>query len=172
MVTGDLAPGVVSYDDRLPYDTSDHLDMVFTVELGAWSPRSAVYAAAVEAAESTGSRIPSAQQVYAALRARGFTEAKRRGIVGFRDLRVPDRLIGADRPTPAGTASAYKNRGERTHAAREAAFAARLSTRNRRAIDGDPSNPATYRPPLSPWFARPLTPFELKMLKIDLGYRR
>ncbi|GAA2851806.1 hypothetical protein [Microbacterium arabinogalactanolyticum] len=123
-----LTPGIVSHDDdRLPYDLSDDFEMVFTVERGGFAPRTAVYALAVEAAESTGSRIPSPSQVYAALRARGFREGRKHpGTRGFHDLTVPDRLLGVPRVQPDGTASAYKNRGERTPEAREAARMARV----------------------------------------------
>ena len=140
------------------YDRSHDFDMVFEVTPGAWSPRPAVYAQAVEAAENTGSLIPSPQQVYRALALRGFATTKRRGIVGFRDLAVPTRLLDAPRLTREGTASAYRNRGDRSPEAIAAAASRRTHKRLAYLIAGDPTHPDPTRPlrsDLSPWFIQP-----------------
>jgi hypothetical protein len=131
---------------RLPFDLSGDLEMVFTVDVAAWSPRKLVYAAAVESAEATGSRMPSPTEVYSALRARGFREAKRRGVWGFKGIRVSGR---ADEPRvmPAGTASAYYHRNERTERARSAKYVARAFNK----LGGNNA------PSASPWFETPWT---------------
>ncbi|MFS6529133.1 hypothetical protein V8Z69_18300 [Microbacterium aurugineum] len=135
------------------YDRSHDFDMVFEVTPGAWSPRPAVYAQAVQAAESTGSLVPSPQQVYRALALRGFTTSKRRGIIGFRDLSAP-----TDSPAPSaprtGTASAYRNRGDRSPEAIAAAAQRRTLKRLRYLREGDPErpDPKPLRADLSPWF--------------------
>jgi len=118
---------------------SGDLDMVFNLDPEAWSPRKLVYAQAVQAAEGTGSRIPSPTEVYAALRDRRFHESKRRGVWGFNGIRT----FGdpkAPRVKPAGTASAYYHRDERTEAARSAMYATRLS------------GEWQAGPTMSPWF--------------------
>lgn len=138
-------PALDDQGRRVPYDVSDDFDMVFTVDLDAWAPRPALYRLAVEAADATGSRVPSPQEVYAALRARGFPESKRRGVWGFKGLSVPAD-VPTDRPVPRnGTAAAYYRRHDRSDAAREAVFAARAI----RSLGGSPE------PAPSPWYIKP-----------------
>jgi hypothetical protein len=135
--------------------TSDYLDMVFHLDPTAWSPRKLVYRDAVEFAESTGSRIPSPTDVYAALRARRFREAKRRGVWGF----VGIRTYGpADEPRvkPAGTASAYFHRHERTYEAREAMYTTRQFNKLANSMPG-PTDPS-----FTPWFEKRWTADELR----------
>jgi len=127
----------------------------FVVDPEGWASRTALYRTAVAASEATGSRVPSQRQVYAALRARGFAESKRRGVWGFKGLRADDQA-GTGRLVPAGTAASYYRRGDRTDAAREAVHAARVQRwldRDRATENGEPR--AT---PLSPWYAEPMTP--------------
>jgi hypothetical protein len=161
----DLYPFVDDQDRRVPYNVYGDFHVVFDIDLDAWAPRSALYRQAVAAAESTGSRVPSPQQVYAALRLRGFPEAKRRGVWGFKGLRVGE-LAEVGRFVPSGTAAAYYRRGDRSEVAREAVFAARL----RRVFERERArDAAAYGLPeerervmgsreLSPWFEKPMTP--------------
>lgn len=145
-------PTYLTDDERLRgLDLSGDFEKVFEVELDGWASRTALYRVAVGAAESTGSRVPSPQQVYAALRARGFAEAKRRGVWGFRHLRVGEHAE-AGRLVPAGTAAAYYRRAERTDEARESVFNARL--RRRLAADSG----GALAPKLSPWLESPISP--------------
>lgn len=127
----------------------------FRVDPEGWASRTALYRQAVDAAETTGSRVPSPQQVYAALRARGFQESKRRGVWGFKGLKADER-VGTGRLVPGGTAAAYYRHGDRSDAAREAVFAARVQRwiDRDRAGEGDEPRP-THR---APWFVEPLTP--------------
>jgi hypothetical protein len=131
------------------YDVSGDFEMVFSVDPEAWAPRAALHRQAVEFAEYTGSRVPSPQQVYAALRARRFPEAKRRGVWGFKGLLVSDELAAANRLVTAGTAAAYYRRGDRSDSAREAVFADRQLYRLTRR-SGEP-----IRPSMSPWMIEP-----------------
>jgi hypothetical protein len=97
------------------------LGAVFDLDPDAWAPRKAVYAVAVAWAESSGRRVPTNREVIAALRARGFEESKRRGVVGFRGIRVTDELAAAPRLSRVpGTATAWRQ-GDRSPASREAA---------------------------------------------------
>lgn len=173
--SSELAPGIGAEPRRIPFDTSGDLGMVFTIDLDAWAPRPAVYRAAVEFAEDYGFRIPGSQQVFKALRARGFTETKRRGTWGFVGIDVPNRLREAPRLVPAeGTASSYY-RGDRTDAAKEAAFDARM----RRKLEGY-SWQASFgsgqdhvpSPPRSPWAATPRTEQEREIIRIETMGRR
>lgn len=186
--SSELAPGIGAEPRRIPFDTSGDLDMVFTIDLDAWAPRPAVYRAAVEFAENYGFRIPGSQQVFKALRARGFTETKRRGTWGFVGIDVPNRLREAPRLVPAeGTASSYY-RGDRTDAAKEAAFDARMRRKTEviRKVDAV-LNPGRLeivqgqlhlfdkpdvRPPLSPWAATPRTEQEREIIRIEAMGRR
>ena len=142
-------------DDSHRIDASEDLGMVFNLDPSAWSPRKLVYAEAVEAAESTGSQTPSPTEVYLALRARGFREAKRRGVWGFVGIRTVGDAA-QPRIKPSGTESAYLHRGDRSERARSARYTGRLV----RAFDRkNPPMPAD-QPHLSPWFQPALTPEE------------
>lgn len=85
-----------------------HFNEVFAFDADAWSPRKAVYAVAAHWAEVVGRPVPSTQEVYAALRARGFRETKRRGTYGFNGIYVADDVDTAPPLDTHGTARSYK----------------------------------------------------------------
>lgn len=145
------------------YDRSHDFDQVFDVIPGAWSPRPAIYAQAVEAAEATGSLPPSPQAVYRALRLRGFRETTRKGIRGFKDIQVAERFQDAGRIVADHTASAYANRRDRDPEAR-AAF--EVAYRTIRQLDklrreDHASDPARRDQPLRPLRSQ-LTPWAIQ----------
>lgn len=129
-------------------DTTN-LDAVFDLDPDAWSPRKAVYAVAVEWSRSTGRRIPTNREVNAALRARGFTESTRKGVRGFRGIRVTDDLAAAPRISKVpGTATAWRQ-GDRSTPSREA-IEAYEGLRTLQRQSESPAPLAPYDPFVSP----------------------
>lgn len=92
------------------------LARVFTLDDSAWTPRKALYRAFVEwlqAHHPLQVGAISDRQLYALLRARGFTESTRRGVTGFRGLRVPTELHDQPRLVPDHSRASYR-RGDRS----------------------------------------------------------
>jgi len=105
----------------VPTSTSpvlDGLDRIFDLDPAAWSPRTAIFRVAFEATPPTA-RPLTTHELFAALRARGFREAKRRGVRGFVGIHVPDEVAALPALVPEHSASSYR-RGDRAPEAKRA----------------------------------------------------
>jgi len=146
-----------SFENAEPY-ISENLDMVFRLDPAAFSPRKLVYAEAVRFAETYGFRIPSAPEVYTALRARRFRETKRRGVHGFIGIDTSHLDPDLPRVKPAGTASSYDHRGDRSERARSAVYMAKAFRRLEKQV------PDTASTDLSPWAVELWSPMDRAMM--------
>lgn len=110
------------------------LEEVLDFDPAAWSPRPAVFRQ-VSAAVPSSARQLTAPELYRILRARGFQETKRRGVLGFVGIRVSPEHLTAPALVPEHSVSSYRNRGDRSPEARRAVRHARTA----RAIRADPT---------------------------------
>jgi hypothetical protein len=122
MVTATTTPDTAGLEQLLDFDPD------------AWSPRPAVFRQASTAIPSSARQL-TAPELYGILRARGFRETKRRGILGFVGIRVSPEHLDAPALVPEHSASSYRNRGDRSPEARRAL----RHDRTARAILKDPT---------------------------------
>ncbi|SDQ83311.1 hypothetical protein SAMN02800687_2761 [Curtobacterium sp. UNCCL20] len=119
------------------------LERIFDLDPAAWSPRTAVFRAALDAMPP-GTRPLTSRELFRILRARGFRESKRQGIYGFHGIRVPEALAELPALILEHSASSYR-RGDRSPEARKARHLETVAGQLQHARRQDPSLPRTIR---------------------------
>lgn len=121
----------------------DGLERIFDLNPDAWSPRTAVFRAALDAMPPAGRPLTS-RELFRILRERGFRESKRQGVYGFHGIQVPDALAELPALIPKHSASSYR-RGDRSPEARQARHLETVTSQLQHARRQDPSSPRSTR---------------------------
>lgn len=122
---------------------TDGLEPILDLDPAAWSPRTAVFRAALDAMPP-GTRPLTSRELFRILRERGFRESKRRGVYGFHGIRVAEALAELPALVPKHSASSYR-RGDRSPEARQARHLETVAGQLQHARRQDPSLPRAAR---------------------------